>query len=212
MKAANRTIIHQCEGDRPLLQTAATTHDKKTLQVKFTDLATGTQGAYRMGGGFHQLQSSTLAQHPVLHVLLYADEVTPGNALAPAASRKIWAIYSSLKKSHRHLQSTNGWITFCVIRSSHMNNVAANMSQLTKAPVHQIISAGQTGIQLVEPEGMPQPMPYKCVYVKHGFWIMDGAAHKFCFSIKGDSGSRFCNLCNTFLLPRQKKTKKRTWR
>ncbi len=114
-----------------------------------------------------------------------------------------------------HLQSTNKWITPCVIRSSHMNNmnnVAANVSQLMKVLVRQIISTGQTGIQLVDRKDMPQPMPYKRLYVKHGFWIMDGAAHKFCFSIKGDSGSRFRNLCNTFLLPRPNKTKKSTWR
>ena len=201
MREANRAIIHQCSGDRPLLQTAElTTHDQKTLEVKFTDLATWIQGAYHMGGGFHQLLSRTLAQHPVLHVLLYADEVTPGNVLAPVPSRKTWAIYGSFKEFHTHLQSTNSWITLCVIRSSQMNTVAANMSQLMKVLVHQIISTGQTGIQLVELKGMPQPMPYKRLYMKIGFWIMDGAAHKFCFSIKGDSGSRFCNLCkNVFV-------------
>ena len=201
MRDANRAIIHQCSGDRPLLQTAElTTHDQKTLEVKFTDLATWIQGAYHMGGGFHELLSRTLAQHPVPHVLLYADEVTPGNVLAPVPSRKTWAIYGSFKEFHTHLQSTNSWITLCVIRSSQMNTVAANMSQLMKVLVHQIISTGQTGIQLVEPKGMPQPMPYKRLYMKIGFWIMDGAAHKFCFSIKGDSGSRFCNLCkNVFV-------------
>ena len=37
MREANRAIIHQCSGDRPLLQTAElTTHDEKTLEVKFT--------------------------------------------------------------------------------------------------------------------------------------------------------------------------------
>ncbi len=74
------------------------------------------------------------------------------------------------------------------------------MSQLMKVLVHQVISTGQTGIQLVEPKGMLQPMPYKRLYMKICFWIMDGAAHKYCFSIKGDSGSRFCNLCkNVFV-------------
>ena len=124
----------------------------------------------------------------------------PCAVLAPAPSRKTWAIYGSFKEFHTHLQSTSSWITLCVIRSSQMNTVAANMSQLMKALVHQIISTGQTGIQLLEPKGMPQPMPYKHLYMKIGFWIMDGAAHKFCFSIKGDSGSRFCNLCkNVFV-------------
>ena len=106
MKAANRTTIHQCEG-HPVTghcskqQRSPHIHDKKTLQVKFTDLATWIQGAYHMGGGFHQLLSSTLAQRPVLHVLLHADEVTPGHVLAPVASRKTWAICGSFKVFHR---------------------------------------------------------------------------------------------------------------
>lgn len=90
--------------------------------------------------------------------------------------------------------------SLCAIRSLHMNNVAANRSQLMKVLVHQVIRTGQTGIQLQEPKGMPQPMPYKRLYMRIGFWIMDGAAHKYCFSIKGDSGSRFCNLCKNVLV------------
>ena len=113
-------------------------------------------------------------------------------------SRKTWALYVSIKEFQTHLQPTEAWITICVVRSSIVNTLDGNLSQLLKILLHHWSTTHMihlAGIQLFEPPGQPQCIPHKRLFLSLGFFIMDGAAHKYAFSIKGDSGSRFCCLC-----------------
>ena len=148
-----------------------------------------------------------MEKHSKLHLLVYADEITPGNVLAPVTSRKTWAIYVSFKEFHSHLQSTQAWITISVVRSSIVNSLDGNLSQMLKVLLHHWFTTHMihlVGIQLFEPPGQPQCIPHKRLFVSLGVFIMDGSAHKFALSIKGDSGSRFCCLCKNIFLAKAK--------
>ena len=61
--------------------------------------------AFKAGGGFTQLLLATLATNPSTHdrhwkLILYGDEVVPGNQLQPENTRKVWALYYSFVEFH----------------------------------------------------------------------------------------------------------------
>ena len=65
------------------------------------------------------------------HLILYSDEVTPGNVLAPLASRKSWAIYSSFKElGPLILSRENAWITCFVGRTSKVKELVSGIAQV----------------------------------------------------------------------------------
>ena len=208
MREANSALFDQCSQSGPLLfKQPLTTIEGNQQSILFTNLPSWIQGAYSMGGGFHHLLCKTMEKHSKLHLLVYADEITPGNVLAPVTSRKTWAIYVSFKEFHSHLQSTQAWITISVVRSSIVNSLDGNLSQMLKVLLHHWFTTHMihlVGIQLFEPPGQPQCIPHKRLFVSLGFFIMDGSAHKFALSIKGDSGSRFCCLCKNIFLAKAK--------
>jgi hypothetical protein len=179
------------------------THDSRIVAIKYTNFCSWIQRAYRHGGGIHQLLSNAVATNKVMHILVYADEITPENVLAPVTARKVWAIYAAIKEFHTHCQNIHAWATICVVRSSTVNMLDGHLSQLLKAILHDWFTTHVLhlqGLQLHEPVGQAQPLPHKRFYAKLGLFIMDGGAHKFALSMKGDAGCRFCSRCkNVFL-------------
>ena len=174
------------------------THDGRIVAIKYTNFCSWIQRAYRHGGGIHQLLSNAVATNKVMHILVYADEITPENVLAPVTARKVWAIYATIKEFHTHCQNIHARATICVVRSSTVNMLDGHLSQLLKAILHDWFTTHVLhlqGLQLHEPVGQAQPLPHKRFYAKLGLFIMDGGAHKFALSMKGDAGCRFCSRC-----------------
>ena len=64
------------------------------------------------------------------NVLLYSDEVTPGNQLNAANHRKIQTIYWSFKEFGHRLSDELFWFTFTAKRSSGLKPISGGMSQL----------------------------------------------------------------------------------
>ena len=205
MQEANQALTKQKTSSGPLLiDFDLVTLDGQTMPVQCTNLCTFLQLVYKQGGPWYQLLSKTMAQcQQKLHLVVYADEVTPGNALAPITARKVWAIYATIKEFHTHLQNADAWVTLCIVRSSTIANVDGHLSQLLKAILSHWFNTcflHLQGLQLEEPQDISAAKAYTRVFLHLGFFIMDGAAHKFALSMKGDSGSRFCSLCkNVFL-------------
>ena len=206
MREASNALFDQCSQSGPLVfKQALTTIEGGQCSILFTNLPSWIQGAYSMGGGFHHLLSKTMEKHSKLHLLVYADEVTPGNVLAPVTSRKTWALYVSIKEFQTHLQSTEAWITICVVRSSIVNTLDGNLSQLLKILLHHWFTTHMihlAGIQLFEPPGQPQCIPHKRLFLSLGFFIMDGAAHKYAFPSRETVAPDFVAFAKTFSLPK----------
>ena len=199
MQEANQALTKQKTSSGPLLiDFDLVTLDGQTMPVQCTNLCTFLQFLYKQGGPWYQLLSKTMAQcQQKLHLVVYADEVTPGNVLAPITARKVWAIYASIKEFHTHLQNADAWVTLCIVRSSTIANVDGHLSQLLKAILCHWFNTcflHLQGLQLEEPQDISAAKAYTRVFLHLGFFIMDGAAHKFALSMKGDSGSRFA-LC-----------------
>lgn len=208
MTESNKQFLSQQAGMYgPLLQTVnLVTVTGAQKPVEIINLLAWLAAAYKNGGGFHKLLQAACGSQGsnVLHLLLYADEVTPGNPLAHKTARKVWCLYASIKEFNTQLQNENAWVTLCCVRSSIVSELDGHLSQLVKAILCSIfqsqVCSMDVGLLLTEPAGCFQPKPHKRLSLKMGFMIMDGQAFKFTMSSKGDSGSRFCMLCrNVFL-------------
>lgn len=57
------------------------------------------------------------------------------------------------------------------------------------------MDAVDLGLLLQGPAGCPAEHARKHIQMTLQFIVQDGAAHKHCWSLKGDAGSRFCGLC-----------------
>ena len=121
-----------------------------------------------------------------LRAIFYTDEVTPGNVLAINPSRKSWCVYMSFADFPPEILSQEvAWVTICIQRTSFVNTLEGNMSQVFKKVLQEMFE---------NPKAQPQHGLFLHDYTRLAFipsiLAQDGAAHKYIWSIKGDSGSK----------------------
>ena len=109
-------------------------------------------------------------------------------------------MYAGLVQAGRHLQNERAWVTLCCLRSSIVKNVEAGMSQILKIILKMIFQSEHAdvlnlGLLLQGPPDCGGGCERKLLQMTFAFMVQDGQAHKMCWSLKGDSGSRFCGLC-----------------
>ena len=97
----------------------------------------------------------------------------------------------------KHLQNERARIS---LRSSIVKNVEAGMSQILKIILKTIFQSEKVdvlniGLLLSGPTGCAACYERKHMKMTFEFMVEDGAAHKACWSLKGDAGTRFCGLC-----------------
>ena len=94
--------------------------------------------AFAQGGGFYKLMMETMEKHPPnprepYSLVLYSDEVVPGNALSHDNKRKIWMVYGSLMQfGSERLSQECAWLTLASCRSSFLAQVHGGIGQLMK--------------------------------------------------------------------------------
>ena len=99
----------------PCLYPFALLHHLCTLSVAFAHIITG---ALRGRPG---------------HLIVYADEFTPGNPFRPDEGRKVWAVYWTMREWPEFLRhSVLGWLSFGFIRTKLVNKIAGGISHLLK--------------------------------------------------------------------------------
>ncbi len=184
----------------PLISTCdAITVKGELRSVKLANPLSLLAAAYGQGGSFHELFRNTVAAKAgnALEIIIYFDEIVPGDPMGPANRRKIWTCYFSFKEfGARVLSNERAWIPCLEVRTAITATLSAGISQLCKHILHSIFlnPLGDTidlGILLKGPTECDRPR----VRFSLGFILQDGAAHKFIFCLRGDNGSRFCTLC-----------------
>ena len=113
----------------------------------------------------------------------YSDELCAGNPLAASTNRKCWAIYAGFKEMGPVLSNEFAWITICILRSTVVAGLEANMSQVMKKV-------------LLQPPEQHAGEKHRKVKLYLSFFVQDGQAQKMTWPVEGDSGSRFCSLCS----------------
>ena len=197
MREAADTVLDGCNAYGPLFKTVEVRClDGAMAKMTIINVFSWLAGIYKAGGAFARLLRSTMeTSSKPLQAIFYTDEVTPGNVLNVNPSRKSWAVYMSFANfPEQVLSQEDAWITILIERTSFVNTLSGNMSQVFKMILQEIFENPQGnpqhGLLL---QGHDQEL-FRLRFVP-SILVQDGAAHKYLWSIKGDSGSKFCFLC-----------------
>ena len=131
-------------------------------------------------------------------LVLYTDEVTPGNVLTPDLTRKCQAVYLSfLNFGSAALSREDAWLCVLVHRSSEVRKILGGMAQVVGALLRLMFPLTGThlcgtGILLSSHAGFPDIRLHARLQVM----VQDGLAHKEIWQVKGDSGLRMCLGCD----------------
>lgn len=137
-----------------------------------------------------QLQANAPTRARPWELVLYSDEVTPGNQLKPDNRRKYHAIYFTFKcLGMSCLTDEVAWWTLAVIRSHLLMKVDGGLSALMRCLLETFYKA---------PHDLSQGVLLKCptarrmLFAKVTTLIGDESALKQTWSIKGASGTLPC--------------------
>lgn len=129
-------------------------------------------------------------------IVLYSDEVVPGNQLSNDNKRKLWVVYwSFLELGPEALAREDAWFCMAAQRSSDVAKVAAGMSQVFGVMIKLFFGSAvhdfsTGGVVIRSPSGNMAR-----IFAKLGMILQDGAAHKSVWHCKGDAGTKICMLC-----------------
>ena len=146
-------------------------------------------------GGFlaQKLEEQPSTHQAPWHLCLYADEITPGNALKPTNWRRQQAIYWSFKNfGAEGLSSETLWMPLCCLRS-HLCAALGGLTVLWKHMVKTFFGEPhdmRRGIFLQTPSGK------KMLFARLAILVADEAAIKHSLENKGAAGTIFCVRCS----------------
>lgn len=130
-------------------------------------------------------------------LVVYFDELTPGNALRPDNKRKTMAIYISVRELGLHVLShTEAWFTIGLVRTSVIKQVLGGWSRMFR----DLLRAMFVGPQGLSAGGVLLPLgqPF-LLFARLANVLADEAALKIAFDWKGASGMRPCLLCKNLV-------------
>eukprot|EP00971_Amphidinium_carterae_P262428 5205531-Amphidinium_carterae.1 len=130
------------------------------------------------------------------NIIVYSDEITPGNQLASVNSRKLQAIYwSVLEYGMDVLSDEESWLELILCRSAVVQKVQGGMSGVVAKALEQFWETGahdfaKAGIFVKLPDGSGLRL-----FLKFGMKLADESALHSAFGCKGSSGLKPCLLC-----------------
>ena len=129
-------------------------------------------------------------------LVMYMDEVTPGNILSGRLTRKAWCLYASMMDfTLDDLSHELAWMPVAHIRSTLVDGLKGGVSQVFAAVLKSIFLDGQCDprLGLLLPKSSGQSLK---IYFDLKAILQDGGSHKFCWSYRGDAALKPCLLCN----------------
>ena len=141
-----------------------------------------------------ELVRRKLEQHGanIWRLLVYHDEVTPGNVLRPDNKRKICVLYMSFAEFELLLRDELMWFPVAVARHDTISNTKGGLSGVLLCMFQSFFADMHAGIYLA------------CLRVVLQFrfsnMIADEDALRAAWSVKGASGIRPCMLCKNVVM------------
>ncbi len=116
----------------------ACTDGADAKDVVLVNPAVPIDAATREPGGFSRLFASTLRKHQPSpsapwNLVLYADEVVPGNQISAQNLRKAWVMYFSFLEFGSLLADEDAWLPIAAEPSHGLKKVSGGISQLFAA-------------------------------------------------------------------------------
>ena len=201
---STETIIHDT-AHGPMILTAELVakppHVNSTLYM--LNVHAYLEVAHKSPGAFHAMFMAMHGACPSSYekpwrLIIYGDEVVPGNKLSNLNRRKAWILYFSFIEFGVHLHNEDAWCPLAAEPSHALKHIQAGVSQLFACVIKSIFGSHghdlSAGITLVGPDGERVRF-----FAKLDMMVQDGGAHKFVNSIKGDTGIRMCMLCTNLV-------------
>ena len=145
--------------------------------------------------GFRTVTNSICTPgHRVLRLIIYADELVPGNPFRPEKSRTLMCIYWAFVDWPSWLLTrTFAWPCLSILRSTIIKSLPGGMTYLARIILRLFFpKSGESmnsGILIQSPDG---PLLVKCKFVG---WLADLAGHKEITEWKGVGGIVCCMDC-----------------
>ena len=135
-----------------------------------------------------------------LSLVVYNDEVTPGNPLAVNNKRKFVNFYGGILEFGRALQNDACWLPLGSLRSSKWKGMQGKMSEAFRHLLRVVCLDGglSTGVRLDLPSGP------KVVVVRIANNLSDESALKYGLDVKGAAGLLPCFECANVCKARSK--------
>ena len=179
--------------------------DGKPVRIPAADPMSLLDVAFSKGGAHESMLHAAWQESPCTHekpwgLILYADEITPGNVLSHDNLRRVWAFYFALKQFGAvNLQAEGTWLCPLIVRSSVVSTLECGISQVAAALLRAIFARPEADVReqgLLFRDSSGEPFR---LHLELAFLLQDGGAHKHIFGLKGDAGTRFCVLCKNLL-------------
>ena len=150
---------------------------------------------------FRELMQRTMDRVGIgfLHLVLYIDEVTPGNVLSPDNKRKAHCIYVSIMEFGIDvLFKTAAWLPVALLRSSVVKRVSGGLSCCCRLLLESWF-CGQP-LQLESLGCVVDVTPPRIARCRFGRLLADADALRAVNSIKGHNGLKPCCACRNCML------------
>ncbi len=130
-------------------------------------------------------------------LILYSDEITPGNQLKPDNSRKTWAVYYAFAQyGAEALQNEDVWLVATLIRAPTIEHIAGGMSAVMGAILKVFYSRTSHNMQTA---GILLHLGHNNslvrVFTALGGLLADEDAIHQMWVCKGSSGNKPCLVC-----------------
>ncbi|CAE7455171.1 unnamed protein product, partial [Symbiodinium sp. CCMP2592] len=128
-------------------------------------------------------------------IVLYSDEVSPGNQLKVTNARKLQTFYWSFREFGTSLTREDAWLLLTTVRSKTVADLPDGLSQLAK---HCMLSFSEDDRDFRF--GLALPGMVLCAEL--AIVVADESALKHMFEFKGASGKVPCMFCRNIVLRR----------
>ena len=126
-----------------------------------------------------------------LNIIVYSDEVVPGNVIKPDNRRKLVQWYVSFVEFRLHLRNERVWLPVAALRSSMIQDIAGGLSAASRALFHSIVHEEDSLLKGTAVE-IPDPM---LVTGRLSVFVGDESALKHVWAVMGASGVKTCFCC-----------------
>ena len=152
---------------------------------------------------FARFFSGQLVKHPnnidqKWRLVIYSDEIVPGNVIKPRNDRKLVALYFSFEEFDTGTSCEDCWFVLTCIRSNALKDIKDGWSQVFRVAVEKFFESPlnvANGVMLHIQDHGPH-----LLFCKVGLVIGDEQAIKNCWSSKGASGTMPCFFCQNITL------------
>jgi hypothetical protein len=166
------------------------------LDIRMVDVVQLMKKLAEQSGAFGQLLAKAALDHKgmKLQLIVYFDEITPGNVLAADHQRKSTLVYVAIKQFGCYLSLESSWLPIAVVRHHTMEAVAGGLNGFMAKMILELQK------QFSRPFCIAGSAQAVMVQVDLNFlYLADEAALKGLLGAKGASGVKPCMKCKNVL-------------